>query len=447
MTERTPPYDIEAERAVIGSALLDNQVIEVVEVIISAGDFYTEAHKKIFSAILTHYKKTPIDIITLGKLLDEQTLKNIGGISYVSSLVDNVPSSANAEHYAGIVKEFSLRRQLLQAAYKTSLAAHDLSQPIDEIIENAQKEALNINPFYVKNNIKTAGEIAKRTIDLVEVRSKGTGLYGISTGLTDLDEITGGIAPGKLTILAGRPGMGKSALAMNIAREASLKENPALIVSLEMLNEDIMVRIFASITKIESRQIMRGYLRATDWPNLVSAASDVAGTPLYFDDAPIITPLELKMRVRRAVKEYGIKLLVVDYLQLMKSAVKGERREQEVSEASRTLRFIAREDGISVIGVAQLNRELERRPDKRPQLSDLRESGAIEQDADLVIFLYRDEVYNKEEDNPERGLAEINVAKNRHGAVGTAKVVFSDKYQQFSNLVKHYSTNYRQYND
>src|SRR5574343_600632 len=243
MTERTPPYDIEAERAVIGSALLDNQVIEAVEVIISAGDFYTEAHKKIFGAIITHYKKTPIDIITIGKLLDEQMLKNIGGMSYISSL-----------------------------------AAYDLSQPIDEIIENAQKESLNINPISTENHIKTAGEIAKRTIDLVEVRSKGTGLYGISTGLTDLDEITGGISPLKLTILAGRPGMGKSALAMNIAREASLKENPARIVSLEMLNEDIMVRIFASITKIESRQIMRGYLRATDWPKLVSAASDVAGT-------------------------------------------------------------------------------------------------------------------------------------------------------------------------
>jgi replicative DNA helicase len=446
MTERTPPYDIEAERAVIGSALLDNQVIEAVEVIISAGDFYTEAHKKIFGAILTHYKKTPIDIITLGKLLDKQTLEKIGGLSYISSLVDNVPSAVNAEHYAQIVKEFSLRRQLLQAAYKTSLAAHDLSQPIDEVIENSQKEALNINPISTENHIKTAGEIARRTIDMVEFRNKG-GIYGISTGLTDVDEIMGGIAPGKFIVAAGRPGMGKTAFMLNVARSAGNQNKATLIFSLEMLNEYLMVRMLSTETKIENRQIVRGYIRESEWSSLITAAGNISECPLYFDDMPIVTPLELKTRVRKAIKDYGINLVIIDYLQLINSTSKGERREREVAEISRTLKLITREYAIPVIAISQLNRELERRPDKRPVLSDLRESGAIEADADIVVFLYRDEVYNKEEDNPERGLAEINIAKNRDGAVGTAKVVFSDKYQQFSNLVKHYSTNYRQYND
>lgn len=439
---RKPPYDNEAEKSVIGSMLLDNQTIELIIDVINTEDFYLEYHKKIFQVIINNYKKTPIDLITIKGILGEEEIKKVGGITYIADLVDNIPSSANIVYYAEIVKDFALRRRLLESAYEITEMAHG-KDDINEIIEKSQKAVLAINPLSKEDVIKSAREVAKTTFEQIASRHEKGGLVGLTTGLTDLDENTGGLHDGELIIIAGRPGMGKSALALNIAHHAGIIGKASLIFSIEMPNETLMIRILASMTKIESRQIRKGFLKEGDWPKMVNAVSEVGGMPIFFDDTPLITPLELRIRARKAKKDHDIKLIVLDYLQIMTPSIKGERREREIADISQTLKSIARELKIPVIGVSQLNRAVDSRPDKRPLMSDLRESGAIEQDADVIAFIYRDEVYHKEDENPEKGIAEINIAKQRNGPIGTIKTVFSDKYQKFDNIT-HYKerTNY-----
>lgn len=445
MLERIPPNNQDAERAVIGSMLLDNQVIDSIEGIVNENDFYLTAHKVIFTAINNSYKTKIVDFITLcGILKDIGKLESCGGQVFVASLVDNIPSAANIVHYAEIVRENSLRRQLLSRAYIISEAAYDTTVPINSSIESAQKSILAVNPVLNNNIIKTAKSVVKETFNQIEERSKNNGLVGLSTGLRDLDNVTGGLYPGELIIIAGRPGMGKSCLAVNIAHTAGMRGDSSLINSIEMPNDDLMVRILASMVKVESRQIRKGFIRPNDWQKLTEAAGLISESKIYFDDSPLITPMELRMRARKAKKDFDIKLLVVDYLQIMSVDKSHKSREQEVSEISRTLKSIARELNIPVIGVSQLNRSVDSRPNKRPLMSDLRESGAIEQDADLILFIYRDEVYNTDEDNPEKGVAEISIGKQRHGPLATIKTVFSDKYQKFSDMA--YDSDRRQSN-
>ena len=430
---RQPPYDIDSEKSVLGSMLLDNQVIDSIDGIINHDDFYLEANKRIFKAIIQNYKQTPIDFITAAALFSAEELKNIGGKLYLCDLVDNVPSAANIIYYANIVKEFSLRRKLLEAAYEITELAHG-TESINDTIDKSQKSILAINPLSKGDVIKSAKEVVKVTLATIEERHEKGGLSGLSTGLSDLDENTSGLHPGELVIVAGRPGMGKSCLAVNIAHAAGLRGEASLIFSIEMPNESLMTRMLASMSKIESRQIRKGFMRDTDWAKLFNVAGQMHNTPIFFDDSPLITPTELRMRARKAKKDYDIKLLVLDYIQIMTPNAKGERRDQEVAEISRTLKSIARELNIPVIGVSQLNRQVDSRENKRPLMSDLRESGAIEQDADLILFIYRDEVYNKDEGNPERGFAEIGIGKNRHGPTTVIKTLFSDKFQHFKNL-------------
>ena len=434
---RQPPYNVEAEKSVIGSILIDNQTIELIDGIINFEDFYIESHKRIFKAIIKNYKTTAIDFITLAGLFIPEELKTIGGRVYLSELVDDIPSAANILHYAKIVKENSIRRKLLDSAYQITEFAYS-SDDLKEVIEKSQKSVMAINVISTGETIRSAKEVARTTFEQIETRNKKGGLVGLSTGLTDLDEVTGGLHEGDLTIIAGRPGMGKTVLADNIAHFAGMRGNASLIFSIEMPNEALMIRMLSSMTRIENRQLRKGYVNHTDWPKLVDASSRVAGSKIYFDDSPMITPQELRIRARKAKADYNIKLLVLDYIQLMQPSARGRSREQEVSEISSTLKSIARELSISVIGVSQLNRELEKRPDKRPTMSDLRESGAIEQDADTILLIYRDEVYNKAEDNPEKGIAEIGIGKNRNGQITTIKCVFSDKYQKFSDMVHEY---------
>lgn len=430
---RQPPYDIEAEKSVIGSMLLDNQVIDSIDGLIIFEDFYLEAHKRIFKAIINNYKTTPLDFITISKQFSVEELRNIGGKLYLSEMVDNVPSAANITHYAGIVKEFSLRRKLLETAYEITEMAHG-QDPVNEIIEKSQKSVLAINPLSTNDTVKSAHTVAIKTMATIETRHEHGGLIGISTGLKEIDMLTGGLHNSELIIIAGRPSMGKTALAINIAHRAGLRGEASLVFSVEMPDEMLMIRMLASMSKIESNQIRKGFLREADWPRLVNAVSEISQTPIYFDDSPLINPLEMRMRARKAKKEKDIKLIVVDYIQLITPAAKGNNREREIAEISATLKSIARELKIPVIGVSQLNRGVDSRPEKRPLMSDLRESGAIEQDADVIAFIYRDEVYNKDEDNPERGIAEINIAKQRNGPIGMVKTVFNGKYQTFSDL-------------
>jgi replicative DNA helicase len=434
-TYRIPPQNVDAERAVIGSMIIDNQTIEKVDGLITGQDFYIEAHRKVFNIITRMNKKTVIDIITLSDTLRNlKQLDAIGGESYIARLVDDIPSAANIEHYAQIVKENSLRRQLLSKAYEIIESVHSPEGDVNSCIENSQKLILSVNPGLNSGIIKSAREVALKTFEEIELRSKTEGLVGLSTGLTDLDNITGGLHKGELIIVAGRPSMGKSCLATNIAHAAGKRGEASLIVSIEMPNEALMTRIFASEARIESRQIRKGLIGESGWSKLAAAAGIMNDAKIYFDDSPLITPIELRMRARKAKKDFDIKLLVLDYLQIMCTSVQHKSREQEVADISRTLKSIARELNIPVIGVSQLNRALEQRPNKRPMMSDLRESGAIEQDADVVLFIYRDEVYNKNEDNPNRGIAEIGIGKQRHGATATIKTVFSGKYQQFSDI-------------
>lgn len=434
---RQPPYNVESEKSVLGSMLLDNQVIESIEGLINHDDFYLEAHKRIFKAIIQNYKQTPIDFITISKFFTKEELKNIGGKLYLSELIDDIPSAANVQYYAKIVKENSLRRNLLDSAYQITELAYS-PDDLKDVIEKSQKSVMAINIISTGETIKSAKEVAKTTFEQIETRNKKGGLVGLSTGLTDLDEVTGGLHEGDLTIIAGRPGMGKTVLADNIAHYAGMRGNASLIFSIEMPNEALMTRMLSSMTRIENRNLRKGFVNHTDWPKLVDASQRVSGSRIYFDDSPMITPQELRIRARKAKADYDIKLLVLDYIQLMQPSVRGRSREQEVSEISSTLKSIARELNIAVIGVSQLNRELEKRPDKRPLMSDLRESGAIEQDADTILLIYRDEIYNKSEENPEKGTAEIGIGKNRNGQITTIKCVFSDKYQKFSDMARDY---------
>lgn len=430
---RQPPYSVDAEKSVIGSLLLDNQTIKLIEDILTQNDFYLESHKRIYKAIIDNYKTSALDFITLANFFTKEELKNIGGKVYISELVDNIPSTIHIEHYAKIVKDYSLRRQILSLAYEISEKVYDELKPIEEIIEETQKESLKINPVSGNSTIKTAKEVARETIAIIEERyNKKSSLVGLSTGLKDLDDITAGLHPGELTIIAGRPGMGKSALAVNIAHAAGMRGEPALIFSIEMPNQTLMMRIMASMAKIESRLIRKGFISESEWPKIVNSISQIAEAPIYFDDSPLLKAAELRARARKAKKEHNIKLIVVDYLQIMTPAAgKSDRREREIAEISAAIKSIARELNIPVIAVSQLNRGVDSRPDKRPLMSDLRESGAIEQDADLILFIYRDEVYNKSEDNENKGIAEIGIGKNRHGSTSIVKCVFADKYQQF----------------
>jgi replicative DNA helicase len=449
--EQIPPQNIQAECAVLGSILLDNEMISALDGIISSTDFYVEAHKKIYKVIEQNHTKTPIELITLTTILrDQGILDAVGGTAYIAGLVDNIPSAANIVQYANIVKENSLRRQLLKKAYEIINQAYNTEISVNEAIENTQKLIMLINPFGVTDNTRSARDVLREVFKEIEARSQNNNnIVGMSTGLSDLDDLTGGLHPGELTIIAGRPGMGKSCLGVNIAHAAGLRGEPSLINSLEMPNETLMIRILASTTKIESRQIRRGFIRNDDWPKMTAAAGVISDSPIYFDDSPNITPAELRTRARRAKKNRDIKLIVVDYIQLMANnlATHNRSRDQLVAEISGTLKALARELNIPVIGISQLNRKVDERTDRRPLLSDLRESGAIEQDADLILFLYRSEVYNKRDDNPDKGVAEIIIGKQRHGPTAVVKAVFSDKYQQFYNIAQEGTPNLRYRND
>lgn len=435
MINRTPPHNIETEKAVLGSMILDNSVIAEIDGLIRYDDFYLESSKHIFKAINNARKLGIADIITVCDCLrDAGQLDSCGGMLGISELVDNIPSAANIVYYANIVKENSVRRDLLSAAYEITNLAYAAQEPIAEIIEKSQKQIMAINPVSEKGNIFSAKEIARKTFTEIETRNKRGLLVGISTGIIELDKATGGLQNGELTIIAGRPGMGKSALAVNIAHSAGLRGEASMINSIEMPNETVMIRMLSSMAQIENRNIRRGFIMNHQWDSLSKAAADIGECPIYFDDSPTITPGELRQRARKAKKDFDIKLLVLDYMQIMNTKSTGGRREQEVADISRTLKSIARELDIPVIGVSQLNRQVDQRPDKRPMMSDLRESGAIEQDADLIMFIYRDEVYNKSDDNPEKGMAEIIIGKNRHGDTPTIKTVFQAKFQQFKDI-------------
>ena len=430
---------MEAEQSILGGILLHNQAINQVLEILSLDDFYNEAHRKIFAAILDLSERNePSDLITLSNALkDKKQLDQIGGLAYLSSLVDNVSSAANIAYYSKIVKQKAILRRLIGTATEILDKSYGSGSDIDSVLDEAEHAIFEIAQSKIRPAFYPLKEIIKENFKTIEkLYEKKELITGVASGFEKLDELTAGLQKSDLIVIAGRPSMGKTAFALNIAQHAAIQEGvPVAIFSLEMAKEQLAMRLLSSEARVDSQRLRKGFLGETDWPKLTTAAGSLSDALIFIDDTPAITALEMKAKARRLKAEHGLGLLILDYLQLMRgSDSTRDSREQEISEISRSLKALAKELSIPVIALSQLNRKVEDRTNRRPQMADLRESGAIEQDADVIIFLYRDEVYNKSEDNPEKGIAEVIIGKQRNGPVGTIKVAFLERYTRFENL-------------
>jgi replicative DNA helicase len=435
---KVPPQNLEAEQSILGSILLENSAINSVLEFLSKDDFYSEAHRKIFRVMVElSDKNEPVDIITLSNALrDKNLLDSVGGTAYLASLVDNVPSAANAANYAKIAKEKAILRGLIGSATEIITSCYDTGTDVDQILDRAEQSIFEISENKVRPAFHPIREIVKDSFRSIEdLYSRKELITGVPTGFEKIDDLTSGLQKSDLIIVAGRPSMGKTAFALNIAQFAAMETQTAVaIFSLEMSKEQLVFRLLASEAKVDSQRLRKGFLGETDWPKLTTAAGRLSEAPLFIDDTPAITVLEMKAKSRRLKADAGLGLIVVDYIQLMRAGGYRDNREQEISEISRSLKALAKELKVPVIALSQLNRKVEDRTNRRPQMADLRESGAIEQDADVIAFIYRDEVYNKSEDNPEKGTAEIIIGKQRNGPTGTVKLAFLEKFTSFENL-------------
>lgn len=438
---KIPPHSIEAEHAVLGGLMLDNSTWEKVSPIISEQDFYRYEHRLIFRAItdLAH-RDQPLDVLTLSETLkNTQQLSIIGGEIYLFELAKNTRTIANIVSYANIVRERSVLRQLIGVGNNIAESAyHPKGSTSNQLLDAAEQRIFSI----AEQNSRTGGltnlsdllaEAMEKIDKLCEAKDPITGL---ATGFKDLDELTSGLQPADLIIVAGRPSMGKTCFAMNIAEHAAIQEEkPVAIFSLEMPGSALAMRMLSSLGRIDQHLIRTGRLIDGDWPRLGSAMSMLSNAKMFIDDTPALSPGELRGRARRLAKEHGqLGLIVIDYLQLMQVPGYKENRTNEISEISRSLKSLAKELNVPVVACSQLNRGLEQRADKRPMMSDLRESGSIEQDADLILFIYRDEVYN--DDSPDKGSAEIILSKHRNGPIGKKRLTFLGNYVKFENLAQ-----------
>ena len=438
-----PPHSIEAEQSVIGGLLLANDRFDDVAEFLTSDEFYRDDHRQIFRAMeLLIEDDQPLDVVTLAdKLANLEILTKVGGLPYLAELAENTPSAANISAYAKVVQERALsRRLLLTANTLEQITRNPEGRATRDIIDEIERELQNIS----ENRAKEGGprhinSVLKNTLEQIELLVENQGkLSGLSSGFTDLDALTNGLQRSDLIIIAARPAMGKTSFAMNLIEAAILKNDPpkpAIVFSMEMSAEQLMLRLLSAIGKIDQSDIKRGTLKDDDFPRLSSAMQRLKDKPLYIDDTPGITPSELRSRVRRIHREHGeIGIIMVDYLQLMQVNGRSEGRTAEISEISRSLKGLAKEFDCPVIALSQLNRSLEQRPNKRPVMSDLRESGAIEQDADIIMFIYRDEVYN--EDTEDQGIAEIIIGKHRSGPTDTVRLTFIGKHTRFDNLAR-----------
>ena len=436
LAQRLPPQNLEAETSVLGAVLLENEALNRVLEILKEDDFYRNAHRRIFSAILHLYEHSePVDLITLSEVLKTRgELDDVGGVEYLNSLVNAVPTAANISYYAKIIKEKAILRKLINRATEIVSQSYSNSGDVDEFIDQAERTIFEISEDRVRPSFYPIKDLIKSSFKTIErLYEKRQLITGVPTGFQRLDELTSGLQPSDLIIIAGRPSMGKTALALNIAQNASVQAAiPAAIFSLEMSKEQLALRMLCSEAKVDAHRLRGGFLSEADWPKLTRAAGSLSEAPLFIDDTPGLSALEMRAKTRRLKIEHNLGLVIVDYLQLMRGRASADSREQEISDISRSLKALAKELAIPVIALSQLNRRVEERGDKRPQLSDLRESGAIEQDADVILFLYREEVYNKSEEN--RGKAELIIGKQRNGPTDKVDLAFLDKYTRFENL-------------
>jgi replicative DNA helicase len=439
-SHKLPPQNIEAEQSILGGILIENRAINKVMEILTDDDFYRDAHRKIYNAIINLSERDePADLITLtNELRKMDQLDSIGGASYVASLIDLVPTAANIEYYAKIVREKSILRRLIQTSTEIITQGYEDHGDVEGFLDEAERAIFEISEKRVKPSFYSIRDIVKDSFKTLEkLYEKKELVTGVPSGFKELDQRTAGFQPSDLIIVAGRPSMGKTAFCLNVAQYAAIEKGiPVAIFSLEMSKEQLVIRLLCSEAHVEGTRLRTGYLNESDWPRLTLAAGNLSDAPIYIDDTAALSVLELRAKARRLNVEHGLGMLVIDYLQLMRGRSRVESRQQEISEISRSLKALAKELNIPVIAVSQLSRKTEERRDFRPQLSDLRESGAIEQDADLILFLYRDELYNRSDDNPNRGKAEVIIGKQRNGPIGKIELAFLDKFTTFKELYK-----------
>ncbi|VUD40589.1 Replicative DNA helicase [Thalassocella blandensis] len=439
------PHSVEAEQSVIGGLMQDASNFDAVAEILSNNDFYKAAHSKIFRVMVDLIEaEQPIDVITVSEELNRhEQLPSVGGLDYLTDLVTNVPSSANVVAYAKIVRERATLRQLISAATEISRASYNPGGlASDDLLQLAERKVMEITEERPKEGgFEDVNALLKKTVEKIDhLFRSDSDITGLSTGLSELDEKTSGWQPGELIILAARPSMGKTALALNFVEAAILTQTkPALVFSMEMPSDSLVMRMLSSMGRIDQGNLRNGKLTEEDWPKLEMAARKMKDKKLFIDDTAGLTPSEVRARVRRIAREHGNPgMIMIDYLQLMHVGG-SEGRTQEISEISRSLKALAKEYECPVIALSQLNRGVEQRPNKRPMNSDLRESGAIEQDADVILFIYRDEYYNEE--SPDKGMAELIIGKQRNGEIGTCRAAFVGKFTRFDNLAPEYFQN------
>ncbi|OIO39697.1 MAG: replicative DNA helicase [Candidatus Omnitrophica bacterium CG1_02_49_16] len=433
--EKVPPQNVDAEISVLGSMLIEEDALAQAIEVLTPETFYKDAHKKIFQTLIDLFNENkPADLITLTDHLDRKgILDEIGGASYLAFLTTAVPTAANLVHYTKIVREKYILRHLITNATRIVTDCYDSSQNVDELLDRAEKVIFDITSRKFSGGVVPLKEIIRNQIETIDrLYQRKEHITGIATGYHQFDTLTAGLQPSDLIIIAARPSMGKSALMTCIAEHVGMVlKAPVAIFSLEMSKEQLIQRMLCSCARVNAHKVRTGFLAQSDWPNLTSAAAKLSEAPIYIDDTPGISVLELKAKARRLKAQFGIKLLILDYLQLMQGVAGTENRQQEISEISRSLKELARELNVPLIAISQLSRAVESRTDHRPQLSDLRESGAIEQDADVVVLLLREEYYNPTDEN--RGKAEVIIAKQRNGPVDTIELAFIKEYTRFEN--------------
>lgn len=429
-----PPHNVEAEESVLGAVMMSAEAANVALEHLQADDFYRPAHQLVYEAITGLFDANqPIDAITVADALRRSgALDRVGGVAFLTRLLDTVPTTSNVDYYAGIVSETAARRRLMAAGATVGGLAMQTDRDIAEVLDNAEQAVFAVAERRVGDGLAPVGPMLQETLEKIEeMGTRGDDVTGLATGFRDLDRMLAGLQPANLVVIAARPSMGKSALALNIAENVAESGAPVAIFTLEMSREEVVQRLLSSMAGVDSHRLRTGQLTPDLWQRLVRVTSRLYQMPFYVDDSSDLTVTAIRAKCRRMSRKQGLGLVVVDYLQLMQSTSRTDNRQQEIADISRSLKNLARELRVPVIAVSQLNRALEQRENKRPRLGDLRESGAIEQDADIVAFIYRDEYYDSASDQP--GVAEVNIAKHRAGATGTVMMNFAAEFTRFRN--------------
>ena len=436
LIDKVPPHNLEAEQSVLGSMLLEREAIITGVEHLKSEYFYRENHQKIFQAMLDLSDRgEPVDLVTLSEELKQRNqLEMVGGASYLTKIVDIVPTAANIATYAAIVREKAVLRQLISVSSKIASRCYDGGEELEEILDESEKLIFQVANQGAQRSYVVIKDILMETFERIEyLYEHKKGITGVPTGFKDLDNITSGFQNSDLIIVAARPGMGKTTLALNMAQHIGTREKlPAAVFSLEMSKEQLVMRMLCAQAGIDAHRLRRGFLTGDDWPKLVRAVGPLAEAPIYIDDTPAISVMEIRAKARRLMAEHGLSIIFIDYLQLMRAHGRQENRQQEISFISRSLKALAKELNVPIIALSQLSRAVETRNDKRPILSDLLESGGIEANADLVAFIYRDDYYRQ--DSQEKNIAEIIIAKQRNGPIDTVKLYFQDSFTRFQNM-------------